>query len=65
MFYNEIKREIIHSLIRLGGKANIKDLKESSQPLYYNNEMYEQALQEVSEISKSKPSNVIIKLKDS
>lgn len=38
IFKGELKREIVHNLIKNGGRADIKTVKESSQGIYSESE---------------------------
>ena len=44
-----MKREIVHSLIKSGGRADIKALKKSSEAIYIESDLFEDALLEVTE----------------
>ena len=59
-----MKRNIVHSLLQFGGKADIKDLKKSSHKVYMESEFYEDCLMEVADPVKDSNKRAFFKLKD-
>ena len=39
-----MKRDIVHQLLKKGGRADIKDLKKSQQQMFIDSELYPEAL---------------------
>ncbi len=64
IFLGELKRHIVHFLIKLGGRSDIDSLKKKSLKIYSDTKLFEKALDEVADRNRDPRGKVTFKLKE-